>query len=130
MGFQIGNIVLGIWLLVAPVVLPSTTLGAGVDRIAGPVVVWLGVLALRSVTRPLRALNVLVGMFLTIAPWLVPNTGPLMLSSVLVGWAVIVLSILRGTVHQRMGGGWWTIIRPDPIIQPYTRELTATRSPS
>lgn len=116
MGFQIGAIVLGIWLLVAPAVLPSTASGADVDRIVGPVVIWLGVLSLRSVTRPCRVLNVLSGMFLTIAPWLVPNTAPLILSSVLVGWAIIVLSIPRGIVHQRTGGGWWTIIRPDPII--------------
>lgn len=113
MWFQIGTIVLGIWLMIAPAVLPATGPGAGVDRIAGPVIIWLGVLALRDVSRPFRAPSVVSGMFLTIAPWLVLNTGPLILSSVLVGWTVIVLSIPRGTVHQRTGGGWWTLVHPE-----------------
>jgi hypothetical protein len=73
------------------------------------------VLALRSVTRPVRALNVLVGMALTIAPWLVPNSGPLILASVLAGWAIILLSIPRGVKRSRSGGGWWTIFRPNLI---------------
>jgi hypothetical protein len=113
MWFQIGNIVLGIWLMIAPAMLPATGPGAAVDRIAGPVVIWLGILALRDVSRPLRAPNVVSGMFLAIAPWLVPNTGLLILSSVLVGWAVIVLSIPRGPLRQRAGGGWWTVIHPE-----------------
>lgn len=115
MWFQIVNIALGVWLLVAPGVLPSTAPGATVARIAGPLAIWLGVLALRDVTRPVRALNVLNGMFLAIAPWLVPNTGALILTSVLVGWAVIVLSIPRGAVRQETGGGWWTIAHPELI---------------
>ena len=115
MWLQMGNIALGIWLMVAPAVLPSTVPGATVDRIAGPLAIWLGVLAFRGVTRPFRALNVLTGMFLAIAPWVVPNTGPLILGSVLPGWAIIVLSIPRGVVRERTGGGWWTIIRPDLI---------------
>jgi len=115
MWFQIGNIVLGIWLLVAPGVLPSTAPGAALARIAGPIAIWFGVLALRSVTRPVRALNVLNGMFLVIAPWLMPNTGALILTSVLVGWAFIVLSIPRGALRQRTGGGWWTVFHPEMI---------------
>jgi hypothetical protein len=115
MWFQIGNIALGIWLLVAPGVLPSTAPGAAIARIAGPIAIWFGVLALRSVTRPFRAVNVLTGMFLAIAPWLVPNTGALVLTSVLVGWAIMVLSIPRGAVRQDTGGGWWTVFHPEMI---------------
>jgi hypothetical protein len=60
-------------------------------------------------------LNVLNGMFLAIAPWLVPSTGALILASVLAGWAVIVLSIPRGVLRQRTGGGWWTVFHPEMI---------------
>ncbi|HEY7343703.1 MAG TPA: hypothetical protein VH591_22730 [Ktedonobacterales bacterium] len=115
MWFQIVSIALGIWLLVAPGVLPSTEPGAAIARIAGPLAILIGVLAVRSVTRPVRALNVLNGMFLAIVPWLVPNTGALLLTGVLVGWAIIVLSIPRGAVRQETGGGWWTIVHPEMI---------------
>ena len=110
---QIVAIVLGVWLMVSPSVLPSTGPGAGVARIGGPLAVWVGVLALRGVTRPFRALNVVTGMFLAITPWVVSNTGPLILSSVLVGWALIVISLPRGAVRERTGGGWWSAIQPE-----------------
>ena len=115
MWLQVVNMAVGVWVMVTPAVLPSTEPGAVVSRIAGPLAISVAVLALRGVTRPVRALNVLTGAYLTIAPWLVANTGPLILSSVLTGWALIVLSIPRGHVHQRTGGGWWTIVRPELI---------------
>jgi hypothetical protein len=115
MWFQVSSIILGVWLMVSPAVLPSTTLGAGMDRIAGPVMIWVGVLALRDVTRSFRVLNILSGVFLLIAPWLVPNTGALLWSSVAVGWAVIVLSIVRGASRQRTGDGWWAAVAPQRV---------------
>jgi hypothetical protein len=60
-------------------------------------------------------LNILSGLFLLIAPWLVPNTGALLWSSVLVGWAVIVLAIVRGVTHQRIGDGWWAAVAPQRV---------------
>ncbi|MGE5333420.1 MAG: vitamin K epoxide reductase family protein [Nitrososphaerota archaeon] len=112
---QVIVIAVGIWLMAAPAVLPSTAPGAVMVRIAGPVVAWVGVLALRGVTRSFRALNIVSGMFLTIAPWSVPNTGPLILTSVLAGCAIIILTIPRGVVHQRTGGGWWATVHPELI---------------
>lgn len=112
MKFQIGAIVLGLWLLLSPALLPATTAGAAVDRIAGPVIIFVGVLALRSVTRPFRLLHMLSGLFLIIATWLVPNTGALTLSSALVGVAVIGLALIEGERQQRTDGGWWAVVRP------------------
>jgi uncharacterized membrane protein len=112
---QVIAIALGIWLMVSPAVLPSTAPGAVVARIGGPLAIWVGVLALRGVTRPFRALNVLTGMFLAITPWVVSNTGPLILSTVLVGWALIVIALPRGGVRERTGGGWWAAIQPELV---------------
>jgi uncharacterized membrane protein len=112
---QIIAIALGVWLLVSPAVLPSTGPGAAVARIGGPLAIWVGVLALRGVTRPFRALNVLTGMFLAITPWVVSNTSPLILSTVLVGWALIIIALPRGAVRQRTGGGWWAAVQPELV---------------
>ncbi len=123
MWFQLTAIILGLWLMISPSILPATTAGANVDRIVGPFVVWAGVLALRSVTRSFRALHIISAVFLLIAPWLVTNTVPLRWSSVLIGWALIVLAIARGRVSQRVGDGWWAAITP---VRTY--EMTPRRS--
>lgn len=122
MWFQLGAIALGIWLMVAPAVLPATASGAAVDRIAGPVVCWVGVLALRSETRGFRALNLLSGLFLLIAPWLVPNTDTLAMSSYIVGWLVIALAIIAGPRQHRAGAGRWANMRPEAFTSPRMTE--------
>ncbi len=121
MWYQICAIALGLWLMISPALLPATSAGAAVDRIAGPVVIWVGVLALRSVTRSFRVIHLLSGLFLTLAPWLVPNTVPLQWSSVGVGWALFALAILRGATRQRTGDGWWAALKPWRTFgeQPY-----------
>ena len=106
------TIALGVWLMFAPAALPSTSFTGDCERIAGPVAIFIGVLSLRTVTRPLRAINVLTGMFLLIAPWVGVVTGAQQLNVELVGWALIVLSFPRGSVSQRVGGGWSAILRP------------------
>lgn len=122
MWFQVCAIVLGVWLMISPALLPSTAAGASVDRIAGPVVIWVGVLALRSVTRSFRVIHLLSGLFLTIAPWLVTNTVPLRWSSVGVGWAVIVLAIVRGARRERAGDGWWAALKPWRVFGEAVRQ--------
>lgn len=116
MWFQAVSVALGVWLLLSPATLPSTGAGATVARIIGPVVIWAGLLALRSVTRPFRALHLLSGVALNIATWAVaPNTVALAVSSALVGWALIALAIIPGRVSQRTGDGWWAIIQPPQV---------------
>lgn len=112
MWFQLTAIILGLWLMISPDILPATSGGASVDRIIGPFVIWVGVLGLRSVTRSFRALHIISALFLMIAPWLVTNTVPLLWSSVLAGWALVVLGIVRGQVSQRVGDGWRAAITP------------------
>jgi hypothetical protein len=118
MWYQLGNIALGIWLIFAPAVLPSTQPGSSVAHIIGPMIIWFAALALRDVTRPFRAFNVASGVALTIVPWLVPNTGALTVACVLTGWAVIVLSLPRGRTPQRTGNGWWGILSPEHVVPP------------
>lgn len=112
MPFQLTAIILGLWLMISPAILPATSGGASVDRFIGPFVIWVDVLGLRSVTRSFRTLHIISALFLMIAPWLVTNTAPLQWSSVLTGWALVVLAILRGQVSQRAGDGWWAAFMP------------------
>jgi len=112
------TIALGIWLMVSPDVLPSTQEVAILARIAGPVAIFIGVLALRSVTRPFRVFNILTGMFLLIVPWLVPATGAMLWSTELSGWLLIILTLPQGGRKQLVGGGWLALLRPAEDLVP------------
>ncbi len=119
MWLRICTIVLGIWLLFCPAVLGSSAAVAMLDRIAGPVVVVVAVLALRDVTRAARMANIFTGLFLLIAiPASHSATTLDMVNTFVVGWLLIVCTIPRGTIHRRMDGGWWAIMRPAPDRYP------------
>lgn len=112
------TIALGVWLMVSPDVLASTPEIAILARLAGPVAIFVGVLSLRSVTRPFRGFNILTGMFLLIVPWLVHASTAMLWNTEVAGWALIVLSLPQGRRSQRVGGGWLALLRPAEDLMP------------
>ncbi|MGZ3715045.1 MAG: SPW repeat domain-containing protein [Ktedonobacterales bacterium] len=119
MWLQVCNIILGIWLLISPAILGLSPSVVRLDRIAGPVAIFIAVLALRDVTRGARVVNILTGLFLLIA---VPvaqgvTTLDLVLNSVS-GSLLIIFALPTGAVRQRVDGGWRAIVWPDPARYP------------
>ena len=105
------TIALGVWLLIAPAIIPTTEATRIMERVIAPVVIWVGVLAMRAVTRPLRAINILAAIALLIAPWLAPITTAQQWNTQVAGWLLLALTIPQGAMRQRIGGGWLAIIR-------------------
>lgn len=103
---------LGGWLLLAPYVLgyEGGTLSDG-DRLVGSLVITVAMVALAEVARPLRFLNVAFGAWLLVQPWVLGGaTLESAASDVLVGVALILVSLPRGRVEQRYGS-WQQLIR-------------------
>lgn len=112
MWLQLCAIVLGVWLMISPGIVHAPSGIATVWRIAGPLAIWVGVLALRSVTRPFRALHFVSGLLLVIAPWELPGPDSLKGISALIGCALFFIGTLRGPISQRVDGGWRAVLRP------------------
>lgn len=120
---RIATALLGIWLMVAPDVLGYEGATRINDRVVGPLVVATAIMAATEVTRPLRWLGVPLGAWLLAAPWVLGYADALARAdSIVAGVLVIVLSLIRGTVHGRFGGGWSSLWR--------TAALDADRSPT
>lgn len=97
--------VLGIWLMSAPAVLGSTGRAANIDYLAGALVVTWSVIAFGEVARPVRFLNIPVGLMLIAATFLVSGgTDTSRWSDVATGLAVAGLSLRRGRITARFGG--------------------------
>ena len=96
---------LGVWLLAAPAVLGATGAAANGDYLAGALVVTWAVMAFGEIVRTIRMLNVLMGLGILAAPWML--TGDTEMSrwnDVIVGIALIALSIPRGRIEEHFGG--------------------------
>jgi hypothetical protein len=106
------NVMLGIWLMVAPDALGFSDPARVVDRIVGPVAIFFAALALRDVTRPVRWANLITGAALLVAPWIVGyHTGIPLVNSLVVGILLILFAALGGRTHQQTGGGWSSLLR-------------------
>lgn len=109
---QLLSVLLGLWLMAAPAVLNYDGWVADAHRILGPVAAAFALVAVWGHMRPLRWANVLVGGLAVLAPLLVftPYASTIGAAaganSVVVGLALVGLSLVRGTVYGDFGGGW------------------------
>jgi hypothetical protein len=95
---------LGVWLMFAPAVFGSEGGSADSDHLVGALVVTLAVIAMAEVMRAARFLNVLFGLWLVAAPWLLSGAAAgARWNDGLVGVLLILLSLPRGAVRERYG---------------------------
>src|SRR5919106_2393319 len=92
----------GIWLMFAPAVFGTQAHAADSDHLIGALIVTISVIVMAEVIRVGRFLNVLLGVWLIIAPWLLGGSpASAKVNDVVVGFAVIALSIPRGLIRER-----------------------------
>lgn len=108
------NIGIGIWLMAAPAVLGYGGVASNHDRIVGPLLASFACIALWEVTRPLRWVNLLLGGWMLLAPWILGFGPTATVNSLLAGAAVAGLSLVRGTLSHRFGGGWSSLWHSAP----------------
>jgi hypothetical protein len=107
--------VLGIWLTVAPSLLGSGPTARTHDWIVGPLIASIACVAIWPVTRGLRRLNVVLGLWLVAAPWLLGFSPPAaIVNAMACGVAIAALSLHRGRLKHRFGGGWSSLFRREP----------------
>jgi len=102
---------LGLWLMASPAVLGSDGAAADSSHLAGALVVTVAVIAMGEVVRAARFVNVAFGAWIVVAPWLFGGaTTAAALNGVIVGAAIILLSVPRGPVRERYGS-WDRAVR-------------------
>ena len=107
----------GAWLMFAPAVLghSGTSLGSS-DRIAGPVILATAFLAIFPITRLVRTFNLIPGVWLLVAPWVLDGGGTAaMVSDVVSGLVVLALAPIEKAPQDRYGGGWDTLVKPERL---------------
>lgn len=111
MGAQLAAAALGLWLMAAPAVLGYTGAAAVMDRIAGPIIAALAIIAVSECTRDLRWANVAVASILIFSPLWFDYAPAATLNTVATGMAVVVVSSLKSRVRSSFGGGWRVLLR-------------------
>lgn len=96
----------GVWIILAPAALGLSETVRMHDRIVGPFVAAFACIAMWEVTRPLRWINVALGAWLLIAPWILGFETPATINTTITGVGLIGLSFIKGRIKHRFAGGW------------------------
>lgn len=107
---QYASTLVGLWLMAAPTVLDYSGSAQSNDRIIGPVIVSLSVIAISQVTRGVRWGVIPLGVWLLVAPWLLGYDTTQTINSSVTGLLLLVLAPIGGTVERQFGGGWRTLL--------------------
>ena len=100
---------IGLWLLFTRLTLGAAGSMANTDHVIGSLVLTVVSLAAAEVARPLRYLNVSLGVALLAAPFLVEASTAGTINSLVCGAALVALSLRRGPIRERYGA-WDRVI--------------------
>lgn len=108
MAAQILNALLGIWLMAAPGIFGYEKSIANNNHIIGPIIATFAITACFESTRSVRKVNIFLGLWLLLAPWILgySSNTTATVNDMVVGVLVIGLSLVRGTLESKFGGGW------------------------
>lgn len=96
---------IGAWLMFTRLIFGTSGAMADSDHLTGALIITVAVIAMAEVARPLRFVNVLFGLWLIAAPWLLEGASAVaVVGGVLAGIAVILLSLPRGPIRHGYAG--------------------------
>lgn len=109
------NIVLGIWLMVAPDVLGYSEAAVDNGHIIGPIIVTFSTISLWEATDLVKRWNYPFAIWLLLAPWLLGYHGSIaMIMDTLAGAIVFALSAVKSPKKNNFGGGWSSLWKENP----------------
>ena len=95
---------LGLWLMLSPTLFGTEAIMADSSHLVGALVVTFAVIAMGEPARAVRFINIPIGAWILVAPWLLPGAPPVAAwNSVIVGALLMLVSIPRGPVKDRYG---------------------------
>jgi len=94
---------IGIWLMCTRLTMGSSGDMANADHLIGALVLTITVTASAEVMRPLRFLNLFLGMALLITPFIFSSSLMATVASLVCGLLLIACSIPRGPIHNSYG---------------------------
>jgi hypothetical protein len=97
----------GVALMLTGAVLGTAPPLAHSDHVAGCLAITIAVSAMAEVIRPVRILNVPLGLWVAASPFLLDGGGTAaMIGNALLGLGLVALSLPRGTRSKEHYGGW------------------------
>ncbi|WP_458208628.1 vitamin K epoxide reductase family protein [Haladaptatus sp. NG-SE-30] len=95
---------LGLWLMLSPALFSTTGSAADSSHLVGALIVTFSVIAMGEPARAVRFLNVPLGIWVIVAPWILIGAPTITTwNSAAVGILIVLVSIPRGSIRDHYG---------------------------
>ena len=102
---------IGVWLMCTRLIYGTAGAMANSDHLMGALLLTVSVLAMAEVARPLRWLNIPIGLWLLAAPWILAGSGlGAAIGSMIAGLVIVAASLPKGPIRHRYAG-WSELLR-------------------
>ena len=109
------NVVIGLFLMIAPVIFHFNKAIADHYQIVGPVVVTFAIVSLWEVNHSANYFNIPAGLWLIIASFIFHfQPASAIWIAVVSGVLIILLSLVKRKVKGKYGGGWRSLLQKHP----------------
>jgi hypothetical protein len=112
------GIALGIWLMASPAVLDYTGPGRISALVVGPIAASVSWIALSEVTRPVRRVNMVLGMWLILAGLILRQPWWAAINSIVIGLLLGLVALWHTRIAGRYGGGWNALVGHAKPVEP------------
>ena len=107
---RIVNILIGLWLVVAPAILRIDREAAVVLYIIGPLVTSVAIISMIESVQNFRYVNIVFAICLMFSLLFLEADRGLVISNLICGFAITGCALVRGKVKKRFGGGWRSLL--------------------
>src|SRR4051794_25044189 len=110
------NIIIGLFLMIAPAIFHFEKAVADQYHIVAPVVITCAVISLWEINRSAHYINIIPGLWFIVAPFIFhfqPASAKWI--AVVSGMVILLLSLLKRKVKGKYGGGWRSLFQKHPV---------------
>jgi short-subunit dehydrogenase len=108
------NVLIGLWLMIAPGLFDFGKIASNNFYIVGPLVITMAIASIWEVNRSFRYFNFVAGLWMTIScAFLSHETIGEITSSFIAGILLIFFSLVKGNIKHQYGGGWKALFKND-----------------
>ena len=109
------NTILGLFLMVAPAFFSFSKVASNNTYVVAPLIITFAITAIWEVNRSTRYFNIVAGAWLVIAPFVLDYQSSVEIwTTILSGAIIAALSLVRGEIKGKYGGGWRSLFQSNP----------------
>jgi NAD(P)-dependent dehydrogenase (short-subunit alcohol dehydrogenase family) len=110
----IGNVLVGLWLMIAPGYFHFEKITANNYYIVGPIVITMAITSMWEFNRSVKYFNLMAGVWMIVSPFLFQyDTSEAIWNSVVSGIFMVLFSSVKSKVKGNYGGGWKILFKND-----------------